>query len=81
MKLTGKVKRATNVPVRDVQFIIIFIIIIIIIRFPTGAGGFIFVTATKATLETTEPPSQRISGALPSGQSGRRGKLTIHLHL
>jgi hypothetical protein len=37
------------------------------IRFPTETGIFTFVTASRPSVEATQPPVQRVTGALSPG--------------
>jgi len=34
------------------------------VRFPAGAGNFLFTTVSRPALGPTQPPIQRVSGAL-----------------
>jgi hypothetical protein len=51
------------------------------VRFPVGAGNFLFTTASRTALGPTQPPIQWVTGALSLGVKRPGVKLTTHLHL
>jgi hypothetical protein len=47
------------------------------VRVPTGAGNFLFTTASRTALGSNQPPSQWVSGALSLGVK-RPGRESDH---